>query len=293
MGMSDDQRGMLYMLASVMGFAVMATLVKLGGQTLPAMQLVFARVVVTFVLGLWMVKRAGLHPLGNRRGLLLARGLAGTTALCAFYYAITVLPLGDATAIQYTNPVLTAILGAAILGESIRRSDVAGATMSVAGVLLIARPSFLFGTAESLPTWGLLAASLAAVTSAMAYIAVRALRSTDDPLVVVFWFPLVAAPVVIPWALASWVTPTPIEWALMLAIGCVTHASQIFLTRGIHLVPAGRATSVGYLQVVFAFLIGVTVFDEALNAWNICGALAIFSGTLITSGALRRRPRVL
>ena len=279
------------MLASVCGFAVMATLVKFAGRSLPAMQLVLARVVVTFVLGLWTVKRAGLNPFGNNTKLLLLRGAAGTTALCAFYYALTTLPMGDATAIQYTNPVLTALLGALFLGEAIRRADVVGALLSVGGVLLIARPTFLFGDVDALPIAGLLAASLSAVMSAVAYVTVRALRRTDDPLVIVFWFPLVASPIVIPWALSLWVPPTPIEWGIMLTIGIVTHASQIFLTRGMHLVPAGRASAIGYLQVVLAFIIGMIAFSEVPSLWNISGAALIVGGTIITSGLARRPSR--
>lgn len=292
--MSDTDnapRGLAFMLAAAGGFALMSVLVKLGGRTMPAAQLVLARALVTLVLGFLSVKQAGLSPWGNNKRLLFLRGLAGTTALCAFYYAITVLPLGDATAIQYTNPVLTAILGALLLGESIRRADVVGALASIAGVILIARPSFLFPTGAPLPAAGLAAATFGAVISATAYVAVRALRKTDAPIVVVFWFPLVATPIVLPWALAEWVTPSLAEWGILLAIGVVTHAAQVCMTHGIHLLPAGRATSVGYVQVVLAFTIGVLAFHEIPTVWNLSGAALIIAGTLISSTAAMRAAR--
>lgn len=289
--LSDNQRGVANMVAAAAFFSLMSLLVKLGGRSLPSMQLVLGRVVVTFVLGYVTVRRAGLSPWGVDRKMLFLRGVFGTSALCTFYYAITELPLGDVTAIQYTNPAITAVLAAMLLGEGIRRQDMLGAALSLLGVVLIARPSFLFGTPSPLPTAGLIAVSFSALVSSCAYIAVRILRRSDDPLVVVFWFPLVAAPVVVPWALAVWVRPSPTEWAVMGGVGVCTHIAQVFMTRGIHLLPAGRATAVGYLQIVFAFLLGLAFFGERPEARNVGGAVLIVAGTLIATGLRARSPR--
>jgi len=276
------------MLVAAVCFSLMSLLVKLGGRTLPAMQLVLARVVVTLVLSALALRHAGVSPLGKNRRLLALRGVLGTGALCGFYYALTRLPLGDATAIQYTSPALTGILAALVLGEGFRRSDGFGALLALLGVALVARPGFVFGTPSPLPADGLAASVMACVLSAGAYTVVRSLRESDHALVVVFWFPLMALPVVVPWAAAIWRAPTILEWLVMLGVGVSTQIAQVCMTKSIHLLPAGRAISVAYLQVVFGFVFGATLFGEIPTATTLVGALLVVAGTVVASGVGRR-----
>lgn len=285
----DSRAGFVLMLGAVLFFSLMSLLVKLGGQTMPPSQLVFARVSVTLVLSLAHLRWLGVSLRGVNRRLLGLRGVAGTFALACFYYALTELPLGDVTAIQYTNPVWTAVIAAAFLGEGIRRSDVVGALFGVAGVVLVARPSLLFG-GDALPTAPLVAACLASVVSAGAYTAVRALRRTDHPLVIVAWFPMVALPFVLPVAVLQWKPPTPDEWLVLAGIGVSTQVAQVMMTEALHRMPAGRATSVGYLQIVVAFIVGLAFFGEVPTFWSIAGSCLIITATLISARAawLRR-----
>ena len=99
--------------------------------------------------------------------------------------------------------------------------------------------------------------------SSIAYVTVRQLARTEHPLVIVFYFPLVATPLAIPWAAAEWVTPSAAEVLLLVAIGVTTQVGQVFLTMGLAVERAGRATSVGYLQIVFAMGWQLVVFGDA------------------------------
>jgi drug/metabolite transporter (DMT)-like permease len=67
-----------------------------------------------------------------------------------------------------------------------------------------------------------------------------------------------------------------------------TQLGQVAFTRGLQLEPAGRATAVGYLQIVFAALWGIILLGERPDAWSVAGALIIVGATLVV--ALRRRP---
>lgn len=283
----DSRAGFVLMLGAVLFFSAMSMMVKWGGQTMPAIQLVFARVSVTLILSLGHLRFRKIPVLGVNRRLLAFRGIAGTIALACYYYALTVLPLGDATAIQYTNPVWTSLIAAVLLGEGIHRRDVVGGILGVSGVALVAQPSFLFGGPPQPPA-ALAAICVASVISAFAYTAVRELRRTDEPLVVVAWFPLVAFPFVAPFAFKYWVAPTPLEWAVLLGIGLTTQIAQIMLTESIHRMPAGRAASIGYLQIVVAFAVGLLFFGEIPTKWSVAGACLIVSGTALTAhGAWR------
>src|SRR5687767_12954060 len=270
-------------------FSIMSLLVKIAGQRLPSMEIVLVRAVVTLVLSYALVRRAKLPLWGNRRSLLIIRGILGAAALTCFYYSIVHLPLAEATVIQYTNPVFAALLAGVLLGERLGRRELIGVAASMIGVLLIARPSFLFASSAPIDPVHVVIAVAGALFSATAYVTVRMLRNIDNALVVVFYFPLVTVPLVLPFALVNWVWPTPLEWAVLVGIGSATQIAQVYMTRGLQLEPAGRATAVGYLQIVFAAIWGILLLGEHPDRWSILGATIIIGGTLLVSLS-RRRP---
>lgn len=283
--------GIRAMLVSAFAFSVMTTLVKVAGDRLPSVEIALVRGAITLALSWWAVRRAGLSPWGNARGRLLARGLVGFVGMHCFFYSVTVLPLADATVIQLTNPLLVAIAAPLVLGEALRRSDALGVLLGLLGVVLLSRPSFLFGqVGESLPPLGLAAALVAMVASAAAYMLVRKLRETEHPLVVVLQFPLLVVPLTIPLVVPVWVWPTPFEWLVLLGIGASTQVGQVKLTEALQTEPAARATAVSYVQLVFAMGFGVALFAETPTAWTIAGSLAIGAGTVIVArgGAAQR-----
>ena len=275
-------KGLALLLAASALFSVMAVLVKTAGAQLPSSMLVLARAVVTLILSLIWLRAAGLAPLGVARQLLVLRGVFGFIGLLSFFFAVTRLPLTEVTVLFYLNPVFTALLAALVLKEPITKALVAGLALSLTGVVVVTRPAFLFGDGlqTGLDPLGVAAALVGAVGSAAAYVTVRKLRETDDPLVTVFYFALVAVPLSLPFALPSWVWPTGTQWLLLLGIGLFTQAAQVCLTRGITLVPAGRATSVGYVQVVFATLWGLLLFGEVPTTATWVGALLVVLGVL-------------
>jgi len=278
----DRRRGLLYMVGAAVLFSVMGTLVKAGSATMPSMQLVFGRVAFTLIIGWVTIAHAGVSPWGVNRGMLFRRGVLGGFALVCFYESLAVLPLGDATAIQYTNPILSAVLAAWLLRERVAWTHAVATALSIAGVVAIARPSFIFGGA-SLPTMGVLAAVAGAILSAFVYVTVRQLGETEHPYVIVFWFPLVAFPVVTPLALRVWVWPDAWGWAILLGIGVSTQIAQVLMTKGLHLLPVAQATAVSYLQVALGFIVGALFFAEQPSLGAVAGAVLILAGMVVTS----------
>ena len=264
-------------------FSVMSLLVKIAGRRLPSNEIVLVRAVVTLALSYALVRRAKLPMWGNRPGLLILRGLLGAAALTCFYFSIVHLPLAEATVIQYTNPVFVALLAGVMLGERLGRQELIGVAASMTGVLLIARPSFLFNVSAPLDPGHVAIAVTGALLSGTAYVTVRKLRGIDHPLVIVFYFPLVTVPFVLPFAIRGWIWPTPVEWAILFGIGTATQIAQVYMTRGLQLEPAGRATAVGYLQIVFAALWGVLLLGEHPDRWSVLGGAIIIGGTLLVS----------
>lgn len=271
-------------------FSVMSLLVKLSGQRLPSMQLVFVRAVFTLALSVALVRRAGAPALGRHRRLLLLRGLFGCVALSCFYYSIVHLPLAEATVVQYTNPVFTALLAAWLLGERFHWAEAACAAASLVGVLLVAQPAALFGAASHVPPLAAGVALAGALFSAAAYVVVRRIGPEESPLTVVLYLPLVTVPLAAPFVVGRWVWPTAWEWVGLVGVGITTQIAQVHMTRGLQLETASRATAVGYLQIVFAALWGALVFGQRPNGWALLGTLLIVGSTLWVAQVARKAP---
>ncbi len=273
------------MVGAAFFFSLMSVLVKAVGRTVPSQEIVLIRGVVTVALSLMALRLAGVSPWGHRRGLLVVRGLLGFAALSAFFYALTHLPLADATVIQYTNPVFTSVIAALVLAEPIHRREAGSLLASLAGVVIMARPGFLFGGTSGLDPLAVGIALAGAILSAGAYVTVRRLGATEHPLVIVHYFALVTTVGAIPPAAPNLVMPSPLAWLGLVGVGITTHIAQVLVTRGLTLERAGRAMTIAYVQIVFAAIWGVLLFQERPDAWTVVGALLIIG----SSAALARK----
>ena len=269
------------MIVGAFFFSLMGLGVKVAGRRLPNQEIVLIRGVLTLALTWWMVRRAGVSMRGSRRRVLMLRGLIGFSSLSCVYYGLAHLPLADATVLQYTNPIWTAILAAWLLGERMSRWDAALVAASLTGVVMIARPAVLFGEASlPLDPFAVAVALAGALLSAGSYVTVRELSRTEHPLTIVFYFTLVTVPAAIPGTVAKALWPTPWEWLVLIGIGLTAQGGQVYLTRGLQLEPAGRATATGYLQIVFATVWGIVFFREIPDVWVFGGASIILGSTL-------------
>jgi drug/metabolite transporter (DMT)-like permease len=273
--------GLRYAVAGAFAFSFMSAFAKLAGGRIPTQEIVLFRAGVVTTLTLYALRRAGVPPLGTERGLLLLRGLFGYAALSCFFWAIVRLPLADTTVIHFTNPVFTALLAAVFLGEVLGRVEILLALAALGGVLLVARPEFLFGGASGLSPVAVMVALAGAVLSAAAYTTVRRLTRTNHPLVIVLAFAVVTLVGAFPATLSVFVLPKGLEWGYLLGVGLATQAGQVFVTKALQLERAGRVMAVGYLQIVFAAIWGVLVFGEVPDRWTAVGALVIISSTFL------------
>jgi drug/metabolite transporter (DMT)-like permease len=152
------------------------------------------------------------------------------------------------------------------------------------GVALIARPDFLFGGGSS--NLDMVAVGIALVSSFLssgAYISVRKASKTEHTLVIIFYFALFSTIFAILLAAPVALWPRGAEWLLLLGVGVTTQAAQICLTRGLSLIPAGRAITIGYAQILFAGLWGALFFFEYPDLWTVVGACLVVLGTAIVS----------
>ena len=273
--------GVRHMAVGAFWFSVMSVLVKLAGERLPSMEIVFFRGILTLAMSYVIVKRARIEPvLGVNRRLLLQRGILGAAALACFLFSLTHLPLAESTLIQYMNPVFAILVAHWWFGERMGRGEWIALVASLTGVLLITRPAFLFGGAASgIDPWHALIALGGALFSGSAYATIRQMPK-ERPEVVVLYLPLMSVPMSLPFIATNWHAPTWPEWVLLIGIGIATQLAQTSMTRGLQIEKTARATMVGYVQIIFAGAWGAMLFGESITSWTIVGAIIVLAGML-------------
>ncbi|MEY4801861.1 MAG: hypothetical protein RLZZ274_592 [Cyanobacteriota bacterium] len=282
---------MLGMVASALSFSLMGVCVKQVGGRIPVAEVVFARAIVSVALSWWLLHRAGIPAWGKRRWLLIWRGAIGTAALVCVYAALAVLPLAAATVLQYLYPPFTALLAWLMLGEPIGKRVLAAMALGWLGVLLVAQPAGLLQGGATLALVPVLIAIAGALFTAFAYVSVRSLGTSEHPLVIVFYFPLVALPLSLPLVALNPVLPTPAELLWLIGVGVFTQLGQVYLTRSLTALPAARATAISYVQVLFAGGWGWLLFGESIDSWTIAGAGLVLAATLVSLSHSRQQKR--
>jgi drug/metabolite transporter (DMT)-like permease len=275
------------MLLSALGFSLMAACVKeVSSLGIPVFEIVAARAIVSAIISYVDVKCKNIPLWGNNKKLLIARGTVGSFALMFVYYAVTTLPLAEATLLQYLHPAFTAILALWLLKETIQRSTIACIVISLIGLFIIIYPNLtqsdlLLSNSLQYSWLSIVAGVLGAFGSAVAYIIVKKLTVTDDSSVIIFYFPLVALPISLIMLGSDFVIPSLAATTLLILVGIFTQVGQVGLTKALHCADANKATAYSYVQILFSVFIGWAYFSEIPMLTTIIGGGLIMAGALI------------
>ncbi len=262
-------RGIWYMIGAAFFFSLMSVTVKATGQRIPSQELVLARSIFIFVTTGILIYQKRLPFWGRNKKLLFLRGFFGFLALSAFFYTLTSIPIAYSVVIQYTSPLFTAFLAPFILKEPNNPRQWTLLGLAFLGVVLIAKPG------ESVSALPIIVGLSGAFSAGIAYNLVRKLRSTEHPLNIILYLPAVSIPLTIPSVWTNFVLPAGLEWLGLLFIGFFTFVAQVFLTKGLHLEKAARATNVSYLMIVFSTIFGVFLWHEIPDPWALGGMTLI------------------
>ena len=278
----QDMQGARALVLSSLAFSLMTVCVKQLGGRIPVSEIVLVRSVVSIALTGTAMALGGINPLGSNRRLLLLRGICGSIALLCFFEAITSLPLASATVLQYTYPTFTAGAAWLLLGERLRRRIGIAVVLGWIGVVMVIQPEWLGAGQIGLATQPVMAALGGALFTALAYVCVRRLSTNEHPLVIILYFPLVSIPLTLPMVIQNGVWPVGLDWLWLLGVGVLTQLGQIWVTKGLSCLPAARATSLNYVQVLFAASWGWIWFNESITAFTCMGATLVLSASFIS-----------
>jgi drug/metabolite transporter (DMT)-like permease len=264
----------------------MTTLVKILGHRLHSFQIVFFRCLIGFLVMLALHGRTGLKNLRTRRPLLhMVRSVVGISAMFCMFYAVTHMPLADATAINFSRPLFMILVAFVLLGERISWRHAGAIVLGFFGILLVAKP----GTTSFQPT--ALVAAAGALLAVFVVVIIKKLSATERTMVIMFYYTLWTTLFSLFPALAVWNMPNARELTFLLAVGCLGVAGQGLITHGFGLGEATVTVPFDYLRLVYATLYGVLLFNEIPGVLSVVGALLIVASNIYIL-FLRREQRV-
>ncbi|KAM9998353.1 hypothetical protein ACTFIY_008029 [Dictyostelium cf. discoideum] len=292
-------QGIILLVLSACLFSVMALAVKQLSKELSSLEIAFYRSFYCFVGCLLILFPLKINPLGpkEKRLFLSLRGLSGTIGLCAYFYTITVLPLSEAVIISFTSPVMTAALAAVLLKEKWGPVQAICAFLSLCGITVISKPSFLFhddhndgstaSHAESDPNKLLyiFTGIIGAFFGAISYIAVRKVGPNVHAFVLVTYFSGLASLVTFPSAFIfqTFKWPSLKAWGWITLMGVFGTVAQGAVNRGIQLEKAAKAAAMNYLQIIFTFIWEITFLHETIDWITLLAAGLILSCAIVTA----------
>lgn len=282
--------GLLYAFLSTVFFSTIALLVKtiegLHAIEISAIRCFFQ---MLFVVPLLIYHKTGFLGPRDKRIYLVLRGFVGSNAMIMLFYAVQQMPLADATVIMFSNPVFTSLLAWIFLKERCTIWDCVFTVFTLTGVILIARPPFLFGKhlggIEGNYTnhiKGTVAAFAGAIGAAFTFVVLRKIGKSVHYYLSVWYYAVIGLLqcIIAVSVLGEWKIPDcgRDRWLLML-IAVLGIAGQSFLTKALQIEKAGPVALLRTVDVVLAFIFQFIFFNRSPTWWSLGGALCVVAST--------------
>jgi len=279
---SDNVKGMVWMLAAGVMFSINFSVIRILGQDLNVFEIVFFRNLFGFVVFIpWLVRASKDQLIPARPWLVASRGLLQALALSAWYSAIMVVPLAQATSLSMLEPIFTSLLAILILREKSSAARWIIVALGFAGSMIIIRPGFETVRLESLlvlfstSMWGIY------------IIAGKILTRTDSVAVVVAYPTLIVVPLALIPALFFWQWPSLEQWGLFVVTGILSSSANFAITKSYQIGDITAMAPIGFSRLIFAAIVGFVVFSEVPEIWVWIGG-----GVIVAAGSMLARIEV-
>ena len=273
---SQPLRAAVWMLGTILSFTLMAVAGRAVSFALDTFEIMLYRSLLGVVIVVAVAAWAGTLGQVTRRnrGLHLLRNMAHFTGQNLWFYAVTVIPLAQVFALEFTTPIWALLLAPLFLKEPITRNGLIAAGLGFAGILLVARP----GSAPISP--GLLAAAACAVFFALTALFTRRLTRTETITCILFYLTTMQA--VLGLIAAGWdgdialPDATTLPWLVL--IGCAGLVAHFCLTTALSLAPASVVMPIDFARLPVVAVVGVLFYAETPHPLLFLGAVLILAG---------------
>jgi drug/metabolite transporter (DMT)-like permease len=220
----------------------------------------------------------------SRLRLHAGRGLLHYAAQLGWFYALTLIPLGQVVSLEFTMPIWTAILAASFLGERMTIWKISAIALGLIGVFVIVRPA----AGEINP--GQLIALAAAVGFGTSVAIMKSLTRTETTVAIVFWMMAVQVVAGALPTLYVWVWPSPYIWACATAVAIGGTFSHFCMARAMLYADATVVLPMDFLRVPLTAAAGWLIYTERMDVFTVLGAMLILTGNLLNLKPPAPRP---
>ncbi|MBR9649801.1 DMT family transporter [Thalassovita aquimarina] len=284
---ADVLKAALWMSGAIASFTSMAV----AGRALSFELDTFEVMMYRSFVGICIVMSVALATgrLGQVRrdnlGLHLIRNLFHFTGQNLWFYAITVIPLAQVFALEFTSPLWVVVLSPLLLGERITPIRAIAALIGFVGILIVARPG-----ATPLE-FGQAAAAMAAIGFACTAIFTRKLTRRETIISILFYLTVMQAVfgVVCAGFDGDIAVPSAQSLPWLVLIGCAGLLAHFCLTTALSLAPASVVMPIDFTRLPIVAVVGMLIYGEMVDIWVIVGALVIFAGNYLNIWGETRR----
>jgi drug/metabolite transporter (DMT)-like permease len=290
----DIRRGALLMLGATALFTIMSAMIKDIAESISFIEIMFFRSAFALPVIFVIVAR------GRQWGILrtrrvpshLLRAFTGTMAQGCSFFALTVLPLAEQTALTYTTPLFVTLLSIPLLGEKVGIHRWSAVILGFVGIMVIAlgQGAFQGGTwPERAVMIGMAVAVSQGVWSALTTLLVRNLSATESSTTIVLWQSLLMTAFTAAVLPFFWTTPNPWELLILIMVGLVGGVAQVMLTEAYASAQVSSLGPYSYTSILWAVGFGWLIWGDMPTIATILGAvLIVLSGLYILHRELVR-----
>lgn len=268
------RKAIILMVISALAFALLNVFVKKLTQ-FSVYQIVFFRSIGSLFFTIPLILHKKIPMLGNKKLLLLLRGLVGFIAMTLFFVSLKHLSMGPAVSIRYISPIFAALLALIVLKEKIKHVQWLCFAIALSGVFI------LKGFDSNVNSIGILYALLSSFFTGMVFIIIRKIGDSDHPIIVVNYFMIIAAILGGLLAIPEWNNPIGIEWLALLSLGVFGYFGQYYMTKAFQVGEVNQIAPLKYIEVIFTMLIGVIWLNEIYSLMSLFGVSLILLGLIL------------
>lgn len=287
--MNDTFRAALWMSGAIVSFTSMAIAGRAVSFELDTFEIMMYRSFVGIILLVAVAGLAGTLPQVNRRnmGLHFIRNLSHFAGQNLWFYALTVIPLAQVFALEFTSPIWAILLSPLILGEKLRPIGLLAALIGFFGILMVARPN-----PQALDV-GQIAAACAAIGFALSALFTRKLTRTESITCILFYLTVMQAGfgVIFAGFDGDIALPSAESTPWIVLIACAGLVAHFCLTTALRLAPASVVMPIDFIRLPLIAVVGMTLYGEQIDIWVLVGAAVIFAGNYLNIlSQLRLKP---
>ena len=288
-GQPGAVRGTLWMVLAAALFTGMPIAVRMLSGHMGPSEIIFFRSVLGMAFMapyfLWTRKR----PLRTKAlKLHIQRSAINFVGMVLWFYALALIPLGQAVALHFTLPLFIVLLAALFLGERVGWTRWAATALGFAGVVIVLRPGVVEIGPPALAVLG------SAVFYAAAVITIKVLTRTESAAVITFYSHLIMMVLAIIPTIVWWGAPRLEDTPYLLLLAVCGTIAPFAVTRALRVMDASVVAPLDFLRLPFIVAAGFFLFAEIPDRWTVIGALVIIGATTCLTrreSATSRRPK--